>query len=122
MKIMKQICISRLDRMGDMILSLPAIKAINDSNPKIKISVLASHQNIKVLKDLDYIDEIIEINPKSIFNALIKNFFIVRKKNFDFFLNFSPTFLSYFFCFFSNATTKATLIYLSRYNISPSTF
>ena len=39
MKPIKYICISRLDRMGDMILSLPAIKAINDSNPKIKISL-----------------------------------------------------------------------------------
>ena len=29
-----KICISRIDRMGDMILSLPAIKAIKIANPK----------------------------------------------------------------------------------------
>ena len=57
-----KICISRLDKMGDMILSLPAIKAIKVANPNIYISVLASSQNAKVLKGLDYIDKINIIN------------------------------------------------------------
>ena len=35
-----QICISRLDKMGDMILSLPIIKTIKLANPNTKIFVL----------------------------------------------------------------------------------
>ena len=57
-----KICISRLDKMGDMIFTLPVIKAIKINNPGIKIFVLASQRNVKVLKGLTYIDEIIEIN------------------------------------------------------------
>ena len=52
MEIMNQICISRLDKMGDMILSLPAIKAIKMANPNTKIYILASTHNAKVLKQL----------------------------------------------------------------------
>ena len=84
MKVINQICISRLDKMGDMILSLPIIKAI-------KVSYLG---------------------------AVFTNIFSIRKLNFDFFLNLSPTSLSYFFCFFSNSKNKATLIFLSRYKKS----
>ena len=116
MKTINQICISRLDRMGDMILSLPAIQAIKIANPKTKIYVLASHHNAKVIKELNYIDKTIIIHTSSKLGILFKDFFSFRRLNFDLYLNLSPTFLSYFFCFFSNATTKATLIYLSRYN------
>ena len=56
-----QICISRLDKMGDMILSLPIIKTIKLANPNTKIFVLASQNNVKVLKNLSYIDKIIQL-------------------------------------------------------------
>ena len=54
-----KICISKIDRMGDMILTLPVIKAIKTKNPFFKIYVLASHRNAKVLENLSYIDKII---------------------------------------------------------------
>ena len=110
-----QICISRLDKMGDMILSLPIIKTIKLSNPNTKIFVLASQNNVKVLKNLSYIDKIIEINTSSNLITVLKNILSFRKLNFDFYLNLSPTLLSYFYCFFSNSKNKATLIFLSRY-------
>ena len=111
----KKICISRLDKMGDMILSLPAIKAIKVANPNIYISVLASSQNAKVLKGLDYIDKINIINNKVDYFDICRNLLNIRKIKFDYYLNLSPTFLSYFFCFFANAKKKGTLIFLSRY-------
>ena len=115
---MNKICISRLDRMGDMILSLPSIKAIKIANPNTLIYVLASHRNAKVLKNLNYIDKMIVINTSSNFYALFNNIFSIRKLNFDFFINLSPTILSYIFCFFSNSKKKATLIFFSRYKKS----
>ena len=73
-----QICISRLDKMGDMILSLPIIKTIKLANPDTKIFVLASQNNVKVLKNLSYIDKIIEINTSSNFIALLKIFLFLE--------------------------------------------
>ena len=105
---MKKICISRLDKMGDMILSLPAIKSIKIANPNTQIYVLASHSNAKVLKGLNYIDKTIVINTSSNLRTLFNNIFSLRKLNFDFYLNLSPTLLSYLFCFFSNSENKAT--------------
>ena len=116
MKIIDQICISRLDKMGDMILSLPAIKSIKLANPNTKICVIASNQNAKVLKNINYIDEIIEINIHHKFKALFYYLLLIRKTKFDIFLNLSPTFLSYVLCFFSNSKDKATLIFLSGLN------
>ena len=113
-----KICISRIDRMGDMFLTLPALKAIKIKNPNIKIYVLASHRNAKVLENLSYINKIIIINTSSKFIAMFKMLLIIRKYNFNFFINLSPTSLSYFFCFFSNARNKATLVFLSRYKKS----
>ena len=95
-----KICISKIDRMGDMILTLPVIKGIKIKNPIIKIYVLASHRNAKVLENLSYIDEIFIINTNSKIKTIFKNLFIIRKYNFDFYINFSPTFLSYLFLLF----------------------
>ena len=60
-KKVNRICFSRLDKLGDMILSLPAIKSVKIANPNMQIFVLASHHNAKVLKGLNYIDKIIVI-------------------------------------------------------------
>ena len=104
-----KICISRMDRMGDMILSLPVIKAIKIKNPIFKVYVLASNRNAKVLENLSYIDEIIIIDINLKIQTIFKKLLIIRKLKFDFYINLSPTSLSYFFCFFSNAKNKATL-------------
>ena len=57
-----KICISRMDKMGDMILSLPAIKSLKDCNPNFIIDILASKKNAKILDKIGYIDQVIEIN------------------------------------------------------------
>ena len=66
---MNKICISRLDKMGDLILTLPVIKAIKLANPNIQIFVLASHHNAKILKGLNYIDNTLLINTNSNINT-----------------------------------------------------
>ena len=68
----EKICISRIDKMGDMLLTLPIIKSIKIQIPNSEIHVLASTQNAKVLKNIKYIDKIIiiETNIKSFFKEL----------------------------------------------------
>ena len=99
--------------MGDLILSLPAIKSLKDNNNNnIEIDLLCSEKNYKILHNLQYIDNKIEINTR----LGTKNLKIIRKKKYDLYINLSPTYLSYFLCFFSRSNKKATLIFTSRYS------
>ena len=118
MKEPKKICISRLDRIGDLIMTTPAIISIRQNWPKSKITLLASEVNSKVLNYSPLIDEIIEIDSKKKLIDRIKILFKIRNSSYDLFINFSPTTISYFFCFFSKASIKTTLIFLSRYKKS----
>jgi len=108
-----KICISRIDKLGDMILTLPVIKSLKSNNANIEIHLLASEKNFKVLKNLEYIDKVFLINSKN--SMTFQEISKVRKIKYDLFLNFSPTIQSYMICFFSNSLKKATLIFLSRY-------
>ena len=111
-----KICISRIDKMGDMILTLPVIKSIKNQNPEINIHVLASDQNVKVLKNIEYIDKVLLIKPG--INSFIWMLNQVRKTKYDFFINFSPIIKSFTLCFFSKSHKKAALVFLSRYQKS----
>ena len=60
-----KICISRIDKMGDMILTLPVIKSIKVQNPNSEIHVIASTHNVKVLKNINYIDKVLLIKSNT---------------------------------------------------------
>ena len=49
-----KIGIIRIDRMGDMLLTLPVIQSIKLSNPSYKIYVYASNKNVRVLNNFKY--------------------------------------------------------------------
>ncbi|MFT5171651.1 MAG: ADP-heptose:LPS heptosyltransferase [Candidatus Marinamargulisbacteria bacterium] len=55
----QKILIVRPDAIGDMVLTLPCVKAIKEAHPHLHISILASSYNAKVVEHLPYIDEII---------------------------------------------------------------
>jgi len=46
------IIISRTDRIGDLILSIPAIKRMRDMYPKAQIIVLVRNYNYDIVKHL----------------------------------------------------------------------
>ena len=112
-----KICISRIDKMGDMILTLPVIKGIKIRNPNFKIYVIASKRNEMILDNLNYVDEVITLDINQS-NKYINSLKKIRAYNFDIYLNISPISLSYFCCFFAKAKIKATMIFLSRYKKS----
>ena len=118
MSYLKQICVCRNDRIGDLIMTTPVLKTIRKNWPKSKITLLCSKINSKVLKNSDLIDDIIILdNEQSIINKF-KTLKLIRRKSFDLYINFAPTNLNYIFCFFSRASKKATIIFLSRYKKS----
>ena len=108
-----KICISRIDKIGDMILTLPVIKSVKIQNPNLEIHVLASTYNAKVLKNIKYVDKVLLIGSNT--RSFIKEIRQLRKIKYDFFINFSPNIKSFILCFFSKSQKKATLILLSRY-------
>ena len=57
-----KIAIVRIDRMGDMILTLPIIKGIKLQNPKYTIHLFCSNKSYKVIKEFRYVDKIFNIN------------------------------------------------------------
>ena len=108
-----KICVSRIDKMGDMILTLPVIKSIKIENPNSEIHILSSKINFKIVKNLRYIDNIYVVKPSffSFFIELIK----IRKNKYDLFLNFSPSLKSFFLCLLSKSNKKSSLVLKSRY-------
>ena len=100
-----KIGIIRIDRMGDMILTLPIIQSIKSIDSSIKIHVFASSRNVQVIQSFKYIDRIFNINDENKLN----------KEKYDLILNFSPGWKSFFLCLFSKASKKGNLIFLSRY-------
>ena len=108
-----KICISRIDKIGDMILTLPVIKSVKIQNPSLEIHILASAYNAKVLKHVKYVDKVLLVGSNT--RSFIKEIRQLRKIKYDFFINFSPNIKSFILCFFSKSQKKATLILLSRY-------
>ena len=100
-----KIAIIRADRMGDMILTLPIIKAIKEINTSIDIDIYASKKNKKILKEFSYIDKIYD------FGILKTN-----TQKYDCILNFTPGWKSLFLIFFLKSSLKGNLILTSRYN------
>ena len=88
-----KIGIIRIDRMGDMILTLPIIKTIKSFDLLVKVNVFASSKNEKVIKNFKYIDKIINIDHNNNFND----------EKYDLILNFSPGWKSFFICLFYNS-------------------
>ena len=112
-----KICIARVDRMGDMILTLPIIKGLKSLNKSIVVHVIASDKNYKIVKNFNYIDKIYHLSSsKKNFLSIINK---IRKEKYDCFYNFSPNWSGFILGILSKSKIKSTLIFLSRYNKNP---
>lgn len=82
----KRILIVRTDRVGDVILSTPVIKALRDANPFSYIAMMVRPYTKVIVEGNPYLDEIIIYDKggkeKSWFGSL-KFAFELRKKKFD---------------------------------------
>ena len=57
-----KICITRIDRMGDMILTLPIIKGLKILDKSNVIHVIASDRNYKIAKHFIFL-QTISVHP-----------------------------------------------------------
>jgi ADP-heptose:LPS heptosyltransferase len=109
------ICIIRNDKMGDMILTLPIIKAIKDSHPNTKITVVCSNINSFLCEEASFVDEYSVFDKKDKLVSKIKFLTTFRKNSFDFIFNFSQDIETFLLLLIAKSVNKSSLIYLSRY-------
>ncbi len=58
----RNIIVSRTDKIGDLVLSIPSFYMIKKMYPNSKLTVLVRNYNYDVVKNLSYIDEVIKID------------------------------------------------------------
>lgn len=92
--ILRRVLIIRTDRMGDMIISTPVIKAVRQAYPGAYIAVLVSPYTVPVIRGNPYIDEVIVYDKKTAesdpvsFAGFVG---VIRSKKFDIALVLHPT-------------------------------
>ncbi|MDD4909780.1 MAG: lipopolysaccharide heptosyltransferase II [Candidatus Omnitrophica bacterium] len=82
----KRILICRTDRMGDVILSTPVIKALRDWYPSSYIAVMAAPETSALLKGNPYLDELIVLNKRGEHKGLrgiLRLISRIKKRRFD---------------------------------------
>jgi lipopolysaccharide heptosyltransferase II len=97
-----RILITRTDKIGDVVVSTPAVKALRHVFPKAFIAFMAEKPAFELLKDNPYIDEIIVSDKKGSEKNLagfIKLILKLRKKKFDTAVILHPTVRVHLSCF-----------------------
>ena len=61
----KSIIISRTDKIGDLVLSIPAISTVKKMYPNAKLYVLVRKYNMEVVKGYTFIDGVLAIDDYS---------------------------------------------------------
>lgn len=83
---MKRILITRTDRMGDVVLSLPAIRAARKAFPDAHIAVMVQPRMDGLLKNNPYIDEVIICDKNKDHKGILRNIRFIKQlksKRFD---------------------------------------
>jgi heptosyltransferase-2 len=73
----------RIDRIGDIVLSTPAIEALKRSYPDTKLIVLASKSNHAILKNNPFVNEIIIYDYRRSLFQILKNIRQLRDHKID---------------------------------------
>lgn len=67
----------RIDRIGDVVVSLPALKALKDIFPQCRLTIILREQNLPLLKAIPWIDELV---PYRGFWGTVR---LLRERRFD---------------------------------------
>lgn len=74
-----KLLISRHDKIGDFVVTLPLIKAIKEQYPQTHITVLVSKINVSFAQEIDFIDNVILYDKEDFIGTLQK----IRAGKFD---------------------------------------
>jgi lipopolysaccharide heptosyltransferase II len=90
----KKILISRLDRIGDVVLSTPAITALKEAYPRSFLAVMVRPYARDIINGNPFVDEVIIYDKDDSHKGFISTFKFamnLRKKKFGLYLNLHPT-------------------------------
>ncbi len=73
----------RIDRVGDMVLSTPAFRAIKAALPHVRLTVMASPANTRILKNNPEVDEVIVYDRSAGLFEKLKFINGLRSRHFD---------------------------------------
>jgi heptosyltransferase-2 len=73
----------RIDRIGDLVLSTPALKAIKKAFPHSNLTVLAGHSNYPVLLNNPYVDKVIVFDNRRKCLEKLKTIMHLRTDGYD---------------------------------------
>ncbi len=68
---MRNIIVSRLQNIGDMLVFIPALRRLREGAPEARITLLGKHkQGLEIVRRCPYIDEVLEIESRGILEKL----------------------------------------------------
>jgi ADP-heptose:LPS heptosyltransferase len=110
----RKVLILRLDKIGDMILSTPAIRNIREGLPSSHLTLIASPYNAPVVRGLPYLDEVREYDKS--WPLPVKKEFArgLQNEHYDLCIALSPTTETYQLAYWSKAPTRAAILYAGR--------
>jgi len=112
---MKKIVVFRYDKVGDLLVSTPAFRAIKEAYPECHLTLVASPYNRVAAEGLETIDEIWELEKKQ---SIAENWAFLKKLRAhkpDLVLNFNPCTVAYFLNFLSGAKQRGALLMSYRW-------
>lgn len=104
----KKIAVVRLDKIGDLILTTPAIASLKAAFPQSFLTALVSPYNQVVVAHSPHVDKIWP------WEGTAQDWRQLREAHFDLVVVFSPTMASYKIAFFSRAKVRAGYVYGNR--------
>lgn len=112
----KKVLHIRMDRLGDLILSTPLLRAINDNwkDRQVEVHSLVTPYTREVLVDCPYVDEIKTFSEKWGLMERLNFFNQLKKEHFDLVIAHSPTTWTYIAAFMSGAPHRIGYVYKER--------
>ncbi len=110
----RKVLVIRIDKVGDLLLSTPAIRSLREALPGARITLLATPYNAGIMKGWDALDQTV-IYDRS-WSKLEKLRFIrgLRRDGYDMCIVLSPLMEAYQIARLSGARIRAGLIYSRR--------
>jgi lipopolysaccharide heptosyltransferase II len=90
----KKILLIRTDRIGELILTTPAINSVRSAFPEAEISLIVSASSFEAVEGMRSVDTVLAVDPVSEFSSIRGTFkFILslRKQDFDMAVIFNPS-------------------------------
>ena len=113
---MNKVLIFRTDRIGDLLITCPAIISVKNKLKNPKITIVTSSKNYDYAKNLNIFDNVIKLKSNNIFQK-INLFFQLMRKKFDFVFIFDGKQRSIITSIFINSKNKVALSKKNKKNI-----